>query len=139
METTFSLLAVMLWCTWPDNGPNKKFSTTFVWGHPFSKYVSYDQFFNPLPRGRICMHLGLPLSSPSIPLVAYVLSGWPISQLKKHSNIVFTFKNRRKKNSCLVTRIVLFNTAGLRLLTFRILELFPSKYIALDLSHVISH
>ena len=28
-------------------GPmHKKYSTTFVWGHPFSTYVSYDQFFN---------------------------------------------------------------------------------------------
>ena len=29
----------------------KKYSTTFVWGHPFSMYVSYDQCFNhpPLP------------------------------------------------------------------------------------------
>ena len=28
----------------------KKQSTKFVWGHPFSTYASYDQFFNsPLP------------------------------------------------------------------------------------------
>ena len=27
---------------------HKKNSTTFVWGHPFSTYVSYDQFFNNL-------------------------------------------------------------------------------------------
>ena len=26
---------------------HKKYST-FVWGHPFGTYVSYDQFFNPL-------------------------------------------------------------------------------------------
>ena len=44
-----------------------------------------------------------------------------------------------KKSSCLVARIVSFDTAGLYLLTFRILELFPSKDIDLDLSHVISH
>ena len=25
---------------------HKKYSTTFVWGHPFSTYVSYEQFFN---------------------------------------------------------------------------------------------
>ena len=24
----------------------KKYSTKFAWGHPFSTYVSYDQFFN---------------------------------------------------------------------------------------------
>ena len=34
-----------------------------------------------------------------------------------------------KKSSCLVTRIVLFDTAGLDLLTFRILEPYPSKDI----------
>ena len=29
-------------------GPmHKKYSTTFVWYHPFSTYVSYDQFFKP--------------------------------------------------------------------------------------------
>ena len=44
-----------------------------------------------------------------------------------------------KKNSCLVARIALFDTVGLHLLTFRILQLYPSKDIALDLSHVISH
>ena len=36
-----------------------------------------------------------------------------------------------------VARIVPFDTVGLHLLTFRILEPYPSKDIALDLSHVI--
>ena len=44
-----------------------------------------------------------------------------------------------KKNSCLVARIVSFDTASLHLLTFRILEIYPSKDIELELSHVISH
>ena len=44
-----------------------------------------------------------------------------------------------KNNLCLVTRIVLSDTAGLHLLTFRILEPYLSKHIALDLSHVFSH
>ena len=44
-----------------------------------------------------------------------------------------------KKNFCLVARIVLFDTAGLHLLTFCIFEPYPSKDIELDLSHVISH
>ena len=44
-----------------------------------------------------------------------------------------------KKNSCLVARIVPFDTVGLHLLTFRILEPYPSKDIALNLSHVMSH
>ena len=34
-----------------------------------------------------------------------------------------------KKNSCLVPRIVSFDTVGLHLLTFRILEPYPSKDI----------
>ena len=42
-----------------------------------------------------------------------------------------------KKNSCLVARIVSFDTIDLHLLTFCILEPHPSKDIALDLSHVI--
>ena len=44
-----------------------------------------------------------------------------------------------KINSCLVAKIVSFDTAGLYLLTFSILEPYPSKDIKLDLSHVISH
>ena len=44
-----------------------------------------------------------------------------------------------RKNSFLVARIVPFDTAGLHLLTFRILEPYPPKDIVLDLSHVISH
>ena len=44
-----------------------------------------------------------------------------------------------RKNSCLVARIVTFHTVGLHLLTFRILEPYLSKDIALNLSHVISH
>ena len=32
---------------------HKKCSTTFVWSHPFSTYVSYDQFFDPPPP---CTH-----------------------------------------------------------------------------------
>ena len=44
-----------------------------------------------------------------------------------------------KKISCLVARIVPFDTVGLKLPTFRILEPYPSKDIALDLGHVMSH
>ena len=28
---------------------HKKYSTTFVWGYPFSMYISYSLFFNPFP------------------------------------------------------------------------------------------
>ena len=44
-----------------------------------------------------------------------------------------------KKTSCLVARIVPFDTVGLHLLIFRIYEPHPSEDIALDLSPVISH
>ena len=44
-----------------------------------------------------------------------------------------------KENSCLAGKIISFVTADLYLLTFRILEPYPSKDIELDLSHVISH
>ena len=44
-----------------------------------------------------------------------------------------------KKNSCLVAKVVSFDTAGLHLLNFRILESYPSKDIEVYLSHVISH
>ena len=44
-----------------------------------------------------------------------------------------------KKNSCLVTRIDSFDTAGLHQLTLRILEPYLSKDIELDLIHVSSH
>ena len=55
------------------------------------------------------------------------------------SVMLCTEANFAKKNSCLVARIAVFYTAGLRLLTFHILEPYVSKDIALDLSHVISH
>ena len=41
------------------------------------------------------------------------------------------------KNSCLVARIVPFDTLDLYLLTFPVFESYPSKDIALDLSHII--
>ena len=44
-----------------------------------------------------------------------------------------------KKNYCLVDRIVSFDTEGLHLLNFGILEPYPCKGIDFDLSHVISH
>ena len=44
-----------------------------------------------------------------------------------------------KKTSLLVARIVSFDTAVLHVLTFPILEPYPSRDIELDPSHVISH
>ena len=53
------------------------------------------------------------------------------------SDVLFTGATFAKKNPFLVARIVPFDTVGLHLLTFPILEPYPSKDIALDLSHVI--
>ena len=44
-----------------------------------------------------------------------------------------------KINSCLVTRIIAFDTSDLHVLTSRFLEPYQSKDIELHLSHVISH
>ena len=44
-----------------------------------------------------------------------------------------------KKNSCLVSRIVPYYAVVLHLLHFHVLEPYPSKNVALGLSHVISH
>ena len=39
-------------------GPmHKKYSTTFVWGHPFSNYVSWIDFSTSLTLVSICMRL----------------------------------------------------------------------------------
>ena len=45
-----------------------------------------------------------------------------------------TGANFVKKNSCLVARVVPFDTAGLYLLTLRIIEPYPSKDIDLSQS-----
>ena len=55
------------------------------------------------------------------------------------SVMLCTRANFAKKNSCLVAGIVPYYTAGLHLLTFHILEPYPSKDIALGLSHAISY
>ena len=55
------------------------------------------------------------------------------------SVIVCTGNTFVNKNSCLVARIASFDTAGLDLLTFRILEPYMSKDIGLDVSYVFSH
>ena len=44
-----------------------------------------------------------------------------------------------KGSSCLVAKIVPYYTVVLHLLTFHVLKPYPSKGIALGLSHVISH
>ena len=43
---------------------HKKYFTKFVWGRPFSRYVSYDHFFNSPPPVRTCTQFWqLPLHS----------------------------------------------------------------------------
>ena len=65
-------------------GPmHKKYSTTFVWGHPFSTYVSYDQFFNLLD------------DPPSILPVAYLMDGLFLNQ-KTNKNIRLSYSLKRK-------------------------------------------
>ena len=53
--------------------------------------------------------------------------------------MVCTGANFVKISFCLAARIVSFDTAGLHLLTFSVLDPYPSKDIELDLNHVISH
>ena len=53
------------------------------------------------------------------------------------SDMLCTGANFAKKNSYLVAIILPYYTAGLHLLAFHILEPYPSKDIALGLSHVI--
>ena len=55
------------------------------------------------------------------------------------SAMLCTGANFIKKTPCQVAGIVSFDTAGLHLLTFHVLEPIRSRYIAFDLSHVISH
>ena len=55
------------------------------------------------------------------------------------SVMLCTRANFVKKNSCLLVRIVSFNTTGPHLFTFQVLEPYTSKDIELDLGHFISH
>ena len=55
------------------------------------------------------------------------------------SVIVCTGNTFVNKNFCLVARIASLDTAGLDLLTFRILEPHTSKDIDLDVSYIFSH
>ena len=36
---------------------HRKYATAFARDHPFSMYVSFDQFFDPVPLVRIWTHL----------------------------------------------------------------------------------
>ena len=73
---------------------HKKYSTISIWGYPFSKHVSYDRFFNPLPL-YAPVHI-LYDHSPISP-VAFVLNGQPISLPKKQ---IRTFGRDFSKPCC---------------------------------------
>ena len=68
-----------------------------------------------------------------------VLKGSSINKKPNSSMSVMLYTGATfvKKNSCLVARVASFDTVGLHLFTFRILVPYPSKDIALYLSHVI--
>ena len=59
----------------------QKYSTTLVLAHPFSTYVSYDQFFNPPPSVLTCTHFGWP-PSPFPQLRTYLMNGLFLNQEK---------------------------------------------------------
>lgn len=59
--------------------------------------------------------------------------------MNKMSVMIWTRVNFITKKSCLFARIVSFDTSGLFLLTFRILEPYPPKDTEFDLGHVIPH
>ena len=44
----------------------KKYSTKFTWGGPFSMYVSYDRFLNSSPPTRTCAHFRWPPPLPQL-------------------------------------------------------------------------
>ena len=79
---------------------HKKYSTTFVWGHPFSTYVSYDQFFNPPPPVRTCTDFGVHPTFPQ--LRTYLMDGLFLNE-KTNNNIRISYslkyKHSKKKNS----------------------------------------
>ena len=119
---------------------HKKYSTTLVWGHPFSTYVSQEQFF-PLSFPLPCKHMhafrltvsavGLFQKIILIILISYLLKykhskkklfmilqyeiNTPGSSINKKPNssisvMLCTGVSIVKKNFCLVARIVSFDT-----------------------------
>ena len=85
----------------------------------------------------MCLYTIWTTPTPLPQLCKYLVDGLFLNQ--KMSVMLRTGATFVKKNSCLIARIISFDTVGLHLLTLRILEQYPSKDIALDLIHVISH
>ena len=71
----------------------KKYSTTFLWSHPFSPYVSYDRFFNSPPPVRTCTYFGSPPLVPQLRM--YLMDGLFLNQ-KKNSNIRISYSLKYK-------------------------------------------
>ena len=71
---------------------HKEYSTKFVWGHPFSTYVSFDLFFNShLPVRSLDDHFSSyvpPIIS--IPPVTYWIDGLFLNQ-KTNNNIQLSY------------------------------------------------
>ena len=71
---------------------HKKYSTTFVWQHPFSTYLSYDRFFKRLSL-YASVHIlddQAPLPSPFPKLRTYLMDGLFLNQ-KTNKNIRKSF------------------------------------------------
>ena len=86
-------------------GPmHKKYSTTFVWVHPFSTYVSYDGFFNPLPLYTPVHILNDALSFPQLRM--YLMDGLFLNQ-KTNKNIQksFSLKYKHSRNKIFYKKI----------------------------------
>ena len=73
-----------------------KYSTAFVWGHPFSSYVSCDKFFNPLPQYAPVHNLDDP--SPLPQLCTYLMDGLFLNQkANKNIQISYSLKYRHSE------------------------------------------
>ena len=84
------LLAVVLWCTWPNQYTKNIPQHLFGANHLVCTYLMTD-FSTSSP----CTHLYTFWMTPLHYPVLFVLNGWPISQPKnkqEHLNIVFTKK-----------------------------------------------
>ena len=73
----------------------KKYSTAFAWSHPFSTYLSYDQFFNPPPSVYSCAHFGWTRPPPFPQLHSYLMDGLFLDQ-KTNRNIRISYSLKYK-------------------------------------------
>ena len=76
---------------------HKKYSTKFVWRHPFSTYVSHDQFFNYPSPVRTCTHFGWPPPFPQ--LRTYLMDGLFLNQKKWKIQISYSLKYKDSRKN----------------------------------------